>query len=232
MLPFLSTLEVEKELVYNIKKTNSSTNIDANWEKSEWLNVESLRLLNFMGEKPDHFPSVFVKLQYSADNLYIIFKVEDQYVLSVAEAYQGKVYEDSCVEFFFSPSNDSSDSYFNLETNCGGTQLFNYHLSVLSNTIQISEKDYKGIIVASSLPKINSPEIKDKITWYIEYKIPFKLISKYSGVKKPVSNSIWKANFYKCGDETSHPHWLTWNKVEYPTPNFHLPKFFGTLHFE
>ena len=78
----------------------------------------------------------------------------------------------------------------------------------------------------------NDPEIKEKITWYIEYKIPFRVISKYFGNGDPKSKTIWKGNFYKCADETSHPHWLTWNKVDYPTPNFHLPQFFGTLIFE
>jgi len=42
----------------------------------------------------------------------------------------------------------------------------------------------------------------------------------------------WRANFYKCADSTSHPHWLTWSPVDHPTPHFHLPAFFGTLEFE
>jgi hypothetical protein len=40
------------------------------------------------------------------------------------------------------------------------------------------------------------------------------------------------ANFYKCADQTSHPHWLTWASVDYPQPKFHLPEFFGRLVFE
>ena len=39
----------------------------------------------------------------------------------------------------------------------------------------------------------------------------------------------WKANFYKCGDETLHPHFGCWNPVVAEEPNFHLPEFFGTL---
>ncbi|MEW6117215.1 MAG: carbohydrate-binding family 9-like protein, partial [Nitrospirota bacterium] len=40
----------------------------------------------------------------------------------------------------------------------------------------------------------------------------------------------WRANFYKCGDATSHPHWASWAPVE--ALNFHLPHCFGTICFE
>lgn len=34
------------------------------------------------------------------------------------------------------------------------------------------------------------------------------------------------------GDNTSHPHWLTWAPVHSPRPDFHTPRSFGTLEFE
>lgn len=34
------------------------------------------------------------------------------------------------------------------------------------------------------------------------------------------------------GDNTSHPHWLTWAPVPSPRPDFHTPRSFGTLEFE
>jgi len=40
------------------------------------------------------------------------------------------------------------------------------------------------------------------------------------------------ANFYKCGDETSVPHFVTWNPVNSANPDFHKPDFFGKLRFE
>ena len=41
-----------------------------------------------------------------------------------------------------------------------------------------------------------------------------------------------KANFYKCGDKLQTPHFLSWNRIDLPSPNFHRPDFFGTLEFE
>ena len=51
-------------------------------------------------------------------------------------------------------------------------------------------------------------------------------------VEKPGTGVSWRANFYKCADKTSHPHWLTWAEIDYPNPKFHLPDFFGRLDFE
>ncbi|NOX67251.1 MAG: diguanylate cyclase [Chlorobi bacterium] len=222
----------EDNLVYKIKKIDKDIKIDADWNKDVWKNVDAVQLKNYMGTKPEHFPTVYAKLVYTDSDIYVIFKVIDQYVKSAAKKYQGKVYEDSCVEFFFTPDDNTKKGYFNLESNCGGVQLFRYNALDKKKRIPIKYKDYQEVTVAHSLPKINDPEIKKKITWYLEYKIPFDLIAKYYKMDKPKSGTEWKANFYKCADKTSHPHWLTWNKVDYPKPNFHLSQFFGTLIFE
>ncbi len=234
ILAAISILSFSQEdgLIYKIKKIEKDISVDANWDKNIWTNVDVIQLKKYMGSKPEHFPTVFVKLLYTDTDLYVIFKVMDQYVKSIAEEYQGKVYEDSCVEFFFTPADNSSKGYFNLETNCGGVQLFGYNSQDGVGDKPINYEDYKNIDVAHSLPKLNDPELQEKETWYIEYKIPFEVISKYYENVKPVSETEWRGNFYKCADKTSHPHWLTWNKVDNPTPNFHLPQYFGTLIFE
>lgn len=50
--------------------------------------------------------------------------------------------------------------------------------------------------------------------------------------RKPAPGGVWRANLYKCADQTSHLHWLTWALIERDKPNIHLPPFFGTLAFE
>ena len=219
-------------MIYKIKRINKNISIDGKWDKNVWRNIDAIQLNNYMGSKPEHFPTVYAKLVYSDTDIYVIFKVFDQYVKSIAEEYQGKVYEDSCVEFFFTPADNSSTGYFNLETNCGGVQLFHFNPEDKAPRTDIKYEDYKNITVAHTLPKMNNPEIKEEVTWYIEYKIPFKVISKYYKTDNPKSETVWRGNFFKCADETSHPHWLTWNKVDNPTPNFHMPQYFGTLIFE
>ena len=39
----------------------------------------------------------------------------------------------------------------------------------------------------------------------------------------------FRGNCYKCGDRTEHPHFLAWNPVHTPTPDFHRPEFLGEM---
>ena len=41
-----------------------------------------------------------------------------------------------------------------------------------------------------------------------------------------------RANFYKCGDNTTKKHYLTWNPVKTKNPDFHRPEYFGLLNFK
>ncbi|MDE6137165.1 MAG: hypothetical protein K2F97_06800, partial [Muribaculaceae bacterium] len=55
--------------------------------------------------------------------------------------------------------------------------------------------------------------------------IPLDLIGvHYEG--KPVE---MRGNFYKCASATSQPHYLSWNPIDTPEPDFHRPEFFGKL---
>ena len=55
--------------------------------------------------------------------------------------------------------------------------------------------------------------------------IPFDLI----GIDKNHIPVSVRANFYKCGDKTAHPHFLSWNPVVSSKPDFHRPECFGEL---
>jgi hypothetical protein len=92
--------------------------------------------------------------------------------------------------------------------------------------------DIKEIEIAHSLPELVPDEITDSVTWTLEYKIPLALLEKYANVSRPAPGVTWMANFYKCASNNSNPHYYTWSPVTNPTPNFHLPAFFGTLTFD
>lgn len=216
---------------YLVTRLSSSVSPTAEWDREPWNSIQPVELSFYMGDKPEHFPKVLAKFAYDDDAIYVIYKVEDQYVLAATTNYQGPVYTDSCVEFFFTPHQDVSLGYFNLEMNCGGTALFHFQPKPHTDRVQISKSDFNKISVAHSMPSIVNPEISDPVTWFLEYRIPFSILPKYSKVEKPAPGAKWRANLYKCADASSHPHWLTWSEVEYSRPNFHLPLYFGELEF-
>ena len=216
---------------YVVQRLEEEITIDTDWDKSIWANILTERLSFFMGAKPDHFPKTRFKAAYDSKYIYVIFKVDDQYIRAVSKGYQASVCLDSCVEFFFTPSEDILTGYFNLETNCGGTILMYHQITSGLHSKPLIGQELDKIEIATSLPSLIKDEIVEPTSWTLEYKLPISILEKYTNIARPDPGVKWKANFYKCGDKTSHPHWLTWSFVDKPNPNFHSPDFFGTLIF-
>ena len=221
---------------------------------SAWQPVPVGKLRHSMGKAARPLPQVTFRIAYDDEALYLRYDVKDYAVRAVAKRHGDLVCKDSCVEFFFSPSEDLSAGYFNLEMNCGGTALLHYHparrtggaldpawMAESGSDYRIdggkrvhmtTAKEFRHAEIRTSLPKIVEPERKGPLRWTLEARIPFSLLQKIHRFPAPKTGSVWRGNFYKCGDETSRPHWLTWAKVDYPTPAFHVPKSFGRLVFQ
>jgi len=218
--------------LYQVQRLGNPMAIDGNWDKAQWQSVPTISLSHFMGQRPQHMPKVKAKMLYDDRNVYVIFRVEDRYVRAVARKDNDAVYEDSCVEFFFTPGSDLGLGYFNLEMNCGGTMLFYHQIARGQDVTAVTETHRDTVEVAHTMAKIVEPEITKPVTWIVEYRIPVKILENYHATTKPAPGIIWRSNFYKCADKTSHPHWLTWALVDKSEPDFHQPEFFGTLEFK
>ena len=55
--------------------------MDANWDKLPWKKIQPQPIRLHMGGRPEHFPKAEVKIAYDEAALYLIFRVEDQFVL-------------------------------------------------------------------------------------------------------------------------------------------------------
>lgn len=221
-----------KENVYRVKPISGAITIDANWDKEVWANVEAVELINYMGQKPEFSPVTHAKLLYDQDHIYGIFRVQDRFVLSKVMNVNGHVSGDSCVEFFFSPDENSPLKYFNLEINAGGTPLLHYVTEPRKTYQAIDAEHIQKIDIAHSMPREITTEIPEDTVWTIEFKVPLSMLTNFGTVTTPAPGVKWKANFYKTASRTSNPHYFTWNVVENPRPDFHLPQYFGTLIFE
>jgi hypothetical protein len=81
-----------------------------------------------------------------------------------------------------------------------------------------------------SLPGRVEPEMPGPVTWQLEYAVPRALFETCTGPLGDWAGQVWRGNFYKCGDETSRPHWGAWAPVS--AVNFHVPEEFGLFRFE
>lgn len=131
-------------------------------------------------------------------------------------------WEDSTVEFFV--QDPSGEAYYNFEMNCIGTILSAKGAGRRNRTVR-SAQEVSSVARFSTLPR-EKAEIEGGVhSWSVVELIPYELI----GVDPANVPETLMANFYKCGDLTAHPHFLSWNRIDTPEPDFHCPKFFGKL---
>ena len=217
---------------YTVIKCSESNIIDADWNKPFWQKIEHADInLPHWPVQCKHNPTTKVKLQYDTDNLYVIFQVQDCYILSVASKVNGEVWKDSCVEFFFSPNPSIPNTYINLECNCSGVLLAQYHTGPRFNSNFFEVADCSEIKIATTFSGPAKNEITTPVEWNLEYAIPFDLLEKYVNITRPSTGVKWLGNFYKCADDCSYPHWITWSPIAAKQPDFHMPEYFGTLEF-
>jgi len=225
---------MKKKKHYIIKRAGSKPLLNSGWDGIEWENANILDIAIFRDESTYHHPDTKIKLLYSDKGIYGQFKVEDQYVRAVHLGYQASVCKDSCVEFFVKPKKTSG--YLNFEFNCGGALLCSYLTDCtrigdgFAEYVMLKDSELDMVEIYHSLPEKIDPEITEKTEWLIGFFIPFSLFEIYVGNIDNLAENRWSANFYKCADETSHPHWASWNPIT--ETNFHSPECFGDIEFD
>ena len=135
-----------------------------------------------------------------------------------------------------SPPSPDYQGYFNIEINCIGTMLL-YYIEDCKRTADgfakydpVPEELVSCINIFHSLSGKIEHEIETPVEWVIEYNLPFSLFEAYLGSLDIRKGRPWRGNFYKCGDQTSHPHWASWAPIGREL-NFHQPEYFGILEF-
>ena len=218
---------------YIVHQANPLPGLEQGWNDPVWTRAETAQITHFRPESSAHSPRVQVRLLHGSGGLRGVFHVDDQYVRSIRTGFQDQVFKDSCVEFFMKPKVDKG--YLNLEMNAGGAHLCYYvedptrTPTGLGKMTRLTEEDGRQIKIRSSLPKTVDPEIREPVSWELNFFVPFALLEKYVGPLGDVTGTSWRGNFFKCAEDLSHPHWASWSPVD--EFNFHLPRCFGTLRF-
>jgi hypothetical protein len=216
---------------YTVRLTESPPALDDGFESEAWRRAEEGRVAIFRPEGSGHRPETRFRLLHDDAHVHVRFEVRDRYVRSVQTQYQGPVCTDSCVEFFVAPR--AGKGYFNFEINAGGTLLLYYIEDCtpvpggFAKFVKVPDAWGRQVRIWHSLPAVVDPELAAPTAWGIGYRIPVALLEEYVGPLGRLSGQTWRANLYKCGDQTSHPHWASWAPL--PKLSFHLPACFGEL---
>ncbi len=172
-------------------------------------------------------PTVNFRIAHDDTHIYLKYQVHEKNIVAKAVEHNGSVWKDSCVEFFLALENDGL--FYNFEFNCIGKILLGVGSTgqdrVLADTTIINR-----IKVTSTLGTEPFAEKKGEFEWVLTAIIPLDSFFKHS--IKNLSDKTCRANFYKCGDELTTPHFVAWNNIKTEKPNFHTPQFFGQIHFQ
>lgn len=194
----------------------------------DWQAISALTIDTFPWYDAGTKQSTQVKLTSNNDCLFIQIIAQDKYSFAKQTTLNHMlICDDSCVEFFFSPSGKLGSSYINLEVNCCGTM----HLAYGAGR---ENRQFIDLEVASSIQRVCSITSPVKIEtnhdkqWTIEIALPFSALEKFTGEK--VNRSQWYGNFYRCGGRIE-PQYAVWNNIDVLEPDYHRPESFGSLIF-
>ena len=179
--------------------------------------LEEARIDIFPWDQGGYKPECKVRIGWDEGGLHVFMFCLETEPKKEVQAFCGPVCHDSCMELFMNPNPAQSKLYFNYECNAHP----NVFLSI--GTCRGDRMKPK------QLPKGMGPSVKEMgIGWGIQYMVTAEFLEQYFNMTLK-SGAKMKANFYKCGDKTEHPHYGCWNQVEWEKPDFHRPEFFGDI---
>ena len=192
---------------YHITKTGGEV---------DWSTVPVLELSNHLWV-PSEQIRMSAQLAYDETALYVRMQAAEAPIRSEHCAPLSPVCEDSCMELFLSPEEDVR--YLNVE--CNPNCCFMMGIGTCrADRVRIVPK------------KPELLEAKTEFTedgWVLTYRLPLSFLRLFFPSLCLQTGTVFRGNVYKCGDLTEHPHFLSWNAVESPAPDFHRPQDFGML---
>jgi hypothetical protein len=220
---------------YEIRRVGKLPGLTTNWNHSTWQSANEIHIESYLAPDHDHKPVTRARLLHDGQTIAVQFRVEDRYIIARATEYQDRTHKDSCVEFFIEPV--AGMGYFNFEFNCCGILLLSYiedstrKRDSFEKYTMVPSDLLENLQVHASLQGPIQDEIESPLTWTISYRIPKTIFEHYLSAIPDLSGLTMRGNFYKCADESSHPHWGYWADIG-DELNFHQPQRFAEIHLQ
>lgn len=165
----------------------------------------------------DAFPSPYTttaRLVHSTEGLTVRLSTNEWPLRAENTACNGRICDDSCMEFFFTP-NEVDREYINIEINPFGLT----HIAVGEGRHgrTLLDIEGEGLVIETA--------IRPREGWAATVFVPYTFIEKHF----ETHTATLRANFYKCGELTVKEHYSVWNPIDLPKPDYHQPSFFGRI---
>ncbi|KRE73822.1 carbohydrate-binding family 9-like protein [Paenibacillus sp. Soil750] len=193
-----------------------------------WNGTPELAIDHYFWLDNGYTPTVKAKLLYTSECIHLHYNIYEANPTILYHTMNEPVFKDSCVEFFFQPLPESDPRYLNFEMNAAGTLLLKLG-SDRNDRTYLQNVDPALFLIHTSTGCYDP--IANMSYWQLEISIPFDWIQTMFPDFRPETGRTFRANFYKCGDETPLPHYGCWNRITSSVPDFHRSCDFGELEF-
>jgi hypothetical protein len=206
----------------------SSNQSSINLESFErWISLPKHQLDIVNWPEFPYKPDVCFSMAHTDAGIFLKFWVVEEGIRGLVTEDLGMVYTDSCVELFIDPAGDGC--YYNFEFNCLGTLLLACGAS-RNDREKATRKILDQVLRYPSLGLKPIEQDSGQVKWDLTVFIPFEAF--FNHPINSFSGKTIRANLQKCGDKMKVPHFITWNSISTPKPDYHRPEFFGELYFE
>ncbi len=180
-------------------------------------------------------PVACATLALRADGLHCCFEVEEADPYTTVFTQQEPmlmVCQDSAVELFlaFADSADNADFtpqlehclYLNIEINSAGICYAKHGHSRKGRTA----------FTPAEIAALQIKATKSASSWSVSLVVPRDFIARLAGYDALSAGNTFALNLYKISETKEHEHYVAYNPVDVPNPNFHLPEFFALTKVE
>ena len=185
----------------------------------DWRAIPTLNIDTQLWRPPVDI-AAWAQIAWDDRQLHVRLRARETHIRAEHTGPLGMPCEDSCLEFFFSPTM-GDPRYFNIEYNPNASLYLGFGKGGQTATRLLPEHDWFG-----------AQTVRTEDGWSVDYTVPFEFVRIFVPDFQPVSGSMMRANCFKCGDLTLKEHYLAWNPCTSSTPNFHRPQDFGEMTFE
>lgn len=195
---------------YTMKKIQGAPD----WSKIPVMPIDSLLWTD------SNDVSAQAQICWDEEALYLRMEAVEPHIRMEENGPLAEVCNDSCLEFFFRPTERLD--YFNIELNPNKAIYLGFGTNV-RDLIRLQVRKVQELMNIQT-------ELTEK-GWVLTYQVPFSFVRRFFPEFKAEEGKKVYGNTYKCGDLTAKEHYLAWNPIQNEEPAFHIPEQFGCLIF-
>ena len=183
--------------------------------------AETLRVADFRWQR-GYEPRTLARAVYVKNDGFLIrMECAESEPRALYTEPDDQVHRDSCMECFINFAPETDARYINLEANANGALHCKFGAG----------RSDRVSLRALGLPLPTVEAYVGDTGWMLDFFVPLGCVAALYGRGEFSDGAVFRANFYKCGDETALPHYGMWSGVDTPQPDFHRPEYFGELVF-